>query len=510
MHKFLATAALLVVCNGWLHGQTASAVQKTDTRPFVLGRTDIVHSAELSEDRTLNIYLPEAYSPDSAAVYPVIYLLDGSADEDFIHIVGLVQFANFPWVDILPPSIVVGIANVDRRRDFTFPTTVEADKKANPTSGKSEPFMRFIEKELKPYIERNFKTSGHNTLIGQSLGGLLATEMLYKKPGLFDDYIIISPSLWWDNESLLALRPAVAEAGFQQRTRVYVGVGKEGAIMENDARRLSETLNGLNKSTLSTDFRYFVEENHANILHEAVYRAFLAFNDDRKAAAVRTEHLDLLDAARNRRVPVEIYQPAETGTGLAPQVVLFSHGYGANESGSNLAYSYLTRFLAAKGYFVASIQHELPTDELLPLSGPAQVVRRPNWERGAENIRFVIQSLQRLYPGMDFKNISLIGHSNGGDMSVLFAHLHPEMVSKIISLDNRRMPLPRTSKPRIYSLRSSDQPADPGVLPTAEEQEQFGIKIIKLPGTPHNNMADNANQVQRSEINRYLLQFLTE
>ena len=62
MHKFLATAALLVVCNGWLHGQTASAVQKTDTRPFVLGRTDIVHSAELSEDRTLNIYLPEGYS----------------------------------------------------------------------------------------------------------------------------------------------------------------------------------------------------------------------------------------------------------------------------------------------------------------------------------------------------------------------------------------------------------------------------------------------------------------
>jgi len=207
---------------------------------------------------------------------------------------------------------------------------------------------------------------------------------------------------------------------------------------------------------------------------------------------------------------VEIYQPAETGAGTAPQVVLFSHGYGANESGSNLAYSYLTRFLASKGYFVASIQHELPTDDLLPLSGPAQVVRKPNWERGAENIRFVIQSLQRLYPGLDFKNITLIGHSNGGDMSVLFAHLHPEMVSKIISLDNRRMPLPRRSKPRIYSLRSSDQPADPGVLPTTEEQEQFGIKIIKLPGTPHNSMSDGANQVQRSEINRYLLQFLTD
>lgn len=61
-------------------------------------------------------------------------------------------------------------------------------------------------------------------------------------------------------------------------------------------------------------------------------------------------------------------------------------------------------------------------------------------------------------------------------------------MDKIISLDNRRMELPRTKQPRIYSLRSSDQPADEGVLPTIEEQEKFGIKIIKLPNTIHNDM----------------------
>ena len=108
--------------------------QKAQTKPFILGEIATIQSVELAEKRSLNIYLPEGYSPDSTTTYPVIYLLDGSADEDFIHVVGLVQFSNFPWVNILPPTIVVGIANVDRKRDFTFPTTIEKDKKDYPTT----------------------------------------------------------------------------------------------------------------------------------------------------------------------------------------------------------------------------------------------------------------------------------------------------------------------------------------------------------------------------------------
>src|SRR6185312_652678 len=93
-------------------------------RPFVLGRINEIQSKILGEKRILNIYL-----------------LDGSADEDFIHVAGLVQFLNFPWVDILPKSILVGIANVDRKRDFTFPTSVMQDKKELPTSGGSAKFI---------------------------------------------------------------------------------------------------------------------------------------------------------------------------------------------------------------------------------------------------------------------------------------------------------------------------------------------------------------------------------
>ena len=110
-----------------LPAQTSKPKQTDSSRPFVLGRIEELRSKELHEVRVLNIYLPEGYSKNDAAKYPVIYLLDGSADEDFIHIAGLVQFNSFDWVGQVPKSIVVGLATVDRKRDFTFPTGIEED-----------------------------------------------------------------------------------------------------------------------------------------------------------------------------------------------------------------------------------------------------------------------------------------------------------------------------------------------------------------------------------------------
>ncbi|MBV6443242.1 MAG: Ferri-bacillibactin esterase BesA [Saprospiraceae bacterium] len=265
---------LLSFCTCAAFAQKKASINPSENQPFILGVTASIHSIELGETRVLNIYLPEGYSPDSSATYPVIYLLDGSADEDFIHIAGLVQYCNFPWVNILPKSIVVGIANVDRRRDFTFPTTIEADKKSYPTTGKSMEFIAFMEKELQPYIEANYKTNGHKTIIGQSLGGLLATEILIKKPLLFRDYIIISPSLWWDKESLLSVQPAIAPAQSPQKTRIYIGVGKEGEIMKKDARRLYRKFKALKDKNIEIRYEYLSREDHATIFHLAVYNAF--------------------------------------------------------------------------------------------------------------------------------------------------------------------------------------------------------------------------------------------
>jgi predicted alpha/beta superfamily hydrolase len=239
-------------------------------KDFVLGKIETINSLELNESRILNIYLPAGYNEKDS--YPVIYLLDGSANEDFIHIVGLVQYCNFEWINLVSKSIVVGIENVDRKRDFTYPTTVEKDKKDYPTTGGSEKFISFIEKEVQPFIESKYKTTSSKTIIGQSLGGLLASEILLKKPNLFSNYIIVSPSLWWDNESLLKQTSDLLNAHFNQKIKVFIGVGNEGKIMVNDAKNLFEKIK--NKPMLNAKYTYFGEKNHGDILHTAVFKAF--------------------------------------------------------------------------------------------------------------------------------------------------------------------------------------------------------------------------------------------
>ncbi len=255
--------------------------EHVEVKPFVLGTIDEIQSTELGEKRILNIYLPEGYKQEDTTKYSVIYLLDGSADEDFIHVVGLVQFNTFEWINRIPKSIVVGIATVDRKRDLTYPTTIEEDKKAFPTTGHSDKFIAFIEKELQPYIEKKFKTNTSKTIIGQSLGGLFATEVLFKKPKLFNKYIIISPSLWWDDGSLLKQEPEILQNNFSQKTDIYIGVGKEGLglsknphVMEVDANLLADKIKNTKSKNVTTYFDYLPQEDHATISHQAIFNAF--------------------------------------------------------------------------------------------------------------------------------------------------------------------------------------------------------------------------------------------
>ena len=263
---FFTSIVLLAYYPVW--AQTELSLSTSN--PLTIGETREIKSDILNESRLLNIYLPASYTTNSNKKYPVIYLLDGSMDEDFIHIVGLVQFGSFSWVNMLPESIVVGIANVDRKRDFTYPSTNKQDTKELPTSGKSAAFIRFIEKELQPYIDSNFNTSTSKTIIGQSLGGFLATEIAIKNPELFDNYIIVSPSLWWDNESLLKVEPK----SYSAKKSIYIAVGKEGDVMERTAKALYEKINGRKKNNTSVYFSFFEKQNHGDALHLAVYDAF--------------------------------------------------------------------------------------------------------------------------------------------------------------------------------------------------------------------------------------------
>ncbi|WP_206486110.1 alpha/beta hydrolase-fold protein [Thalassotalea sp. G2M2-11] len=251
-----------------LHAQNQLEIStKAD---FSIGEIIEFDSVVLNEKRQLNIYLPRSYHGDSKQKYPVIYLLDGGANEDFIHLAGLVQFGSLSWINQLPETIIVGIVNVDRKRDFTYPTNNQQDQQDFPSSGRSEQFIEFIGSELQPLIEKNYRTHSVRTLIGQSLGGLLATEVLFKSPNLFDNYIIISPSLWWDDESLFSYTPLTSS----KEKSIYIGVGKEGAIMERLAKTLFEKVNTKKPANYSVNFQFFEQLNHGDTLHLAVYDAF--------------------------------------------------------------------------------------------------------------------------------------------------------------------------------------------------------------------------------------------
>lgn len=217
--------------------------------------------------------------------------------------------------------------------------------------------------------------------------------------------------------------------------------------------------------------------------------------------------LSVLDTARGRLIPIAVMRPTGVNQ-LRPRVVLVSHGYNDNKAGTYLLFTGIAEGLCNAGFVVVSVQHELPGDEPLPMTGDFRVVRRPNWERGVENLRAVIRTIQDLEPEWDLEQVDLVGHSNGGDISMLHAQLYPEQVRTALSMDNRRMPLPRTSRPRIASLRADDVPADPGVIPSLEEQRAYGIQVIHMAGFKHIHFNDRATPEQRLELVRVLLQVL--
>jgi predicted dienelactone hydrolase len=224
---------------------------------------------------------------------------------------------------------------------------------------------------------------------------------------------------------------------------------------------------------------------------------------------VKLDTLTLFDQSRNRKIPVAFYSPKTTGQLPNQQVIIFNHGYGFNKGGDYFAYSYLTEKLASKGYFTVSIQHEQATDQLLPTEGNLQIVRRPFWQLGSDNILYVLNELKKTKPDLDYKHLSLIGHSNGGDMAALFGNQHPNLVHKIITMDNRRMFLPRTSIPKIYTLRSNDYPADEGVLPDDDEQKKYHM-TVQPTSINHSHMDNKGSDEEKKILNEFILKYLDE
>ena len=178
----------------------------------------------------------------------------------------------------------------------------------------------------------------------------------------------------------------------------------------------------------------------------------------------------------------------------------------------NTEYSFLANALAARGYLVASIQQDLPSDPpLMTRIGMPYVGRREVYMRSEANILFVLGELQKLQPNADYDHLTLVGHSNGGDVSMYFAMLHPKQASKVITLDNLRVPFVLSDKLKILSFRSKDPnfKTDPGVLPTPEQAKAGSVNIVET-GALHNDLSDRGPESVKTKIQATLDRFLND
>jgi len=229
--------------------------------------------------------------------------------------------------------------------------------------------------------------------------------------------------------------------------------------------------------------------------------------------AIRHETLDLFDTARQRPVSVDLavrrdYEvKADNGLWKLP-IAIISNG----NTVKNTEYSFLADVLAARGYLVASIQQDLPSDPpLMTHVGMPYVGRRGVYMRCEANILFVLGQLKKLQPNADYGHLTLLGHSNGGDISMFCAKRHPELVSKVITLDNLRVPFVLNDKLKILSFRSKDPnfKTDPGVLPTAQQARADGIDIVNTK-FQHTDMSDRGPEAVKETIQATLDHFLSD
>jgi len=190
------------------------------TNQIEIGKIDSVYSNILDESRKIWVHIPESAinNTSNTIKYPVLYLLDGA--EHFYSVTGMVkQLSTTNGNMIVPEMIIVGIPNTNRSRDLT-PTHVDIDF----FSGDSIQYSSGVEDELIPHIEKTYPASSYRTFVGHSFGGLSVINALTNRQNLFDNYVAIDPSLWWDNQSYLKVADSILSVNKFDRKALYLGV----------------------------------------------------------------------------------------------------------------------------------------------------------------------------------------------------------------------------------------------------------------------------------------------
>jgi len=197
----------------------------------------------------------------------------------------------------------------------------------------------------------------------------------------------------------------------------------------------------------------------------------------------------LVDQSRNRTIPINITLPNNSNKCSAQikcPVAFINAGYGISHN----EYTFASKLFNAKGYLSIAVAHEFKTDPALNRMQPYLTTRMENWHRGVVTLKFLVNQLSEQYPEYDFTKLTLFGHSNGGDISALYGSIYPNEVSTIITLDHRRMLIPRNKNTRVLTLRGSDYPADANVLLNDTERKEFPVSQITIEKSRHNDMYD--------------------
>ena len=243
-----------------------------------VGTNYMIASTVFDNSRRITIRLPAEYKADPERAFPVVYVIDGGPEQDFPHIAGIAQSREMNFT--FEPFILVGIETENRRHEIT-PTALDPEaytEMLGATPGGSEEFRRFIREDVMTWVAGQFRTNGSNAVMGESLAGLFIVETLLKDPTLFDDYIAVSPSLWWDNLRLAEEATADLAAMPDGDRRLYLTMGDEGYLMQGGLDGLIAALEaGAPDDLLWTYVERKGSETHGSIYHVAALDAFRAF-----------------------------------------------------------------------------------------------------------------------------------------------------------------------------------------------------------------------------------------
>lgn len=268
----LRSAIAALLATGAILAAASPVAAQSEPTPIVIGQSYALPSGILGATREINVWLPPGYA-ESGPSYPVLYLLDGGTTwQDFHHISGLAQLGtvNGTTRDI----ILIGIASMDRRNELALPTENPDLIARYPTHGQSERFRRFIADEVQPFVEARFRTNGETALMGESLAGLFVVEAFLKEPQMFDAWVAVSPSLWWDGGRLAQQSGDYLRDHSTDARTLILTMGNEGAEAQALMETLTANLREHATPALTWTFQPRPDDTHATIYHGAALDAF--------------------------------------------------------------------------------------------------------------------------------------------------------------------------------------------------------------------------------------------